>query len=246
MSLFSRLSAVSRRQKLEIFYNLCKPAKQSRALDVGGEAGTGHYTDIRFVDSYPWKEKLVVVNISQSALNRVQNRYPQVQLVCADARYLPFASRSFDVVHSNAVIEHVGDLRDQVQMGREIQRVGVSWFVATPNRWYPFEFHLRLPFVTWIPFHGYRLVGRIFWYNHVVGKYVVKLIKSPPLRLLSCRELATCLPGSMVLKLRITFAPESLIAVGGRISQDDLANLAGSTPAVKGTGKIYVRDRRDL
>jgi hypothetical protein len=37
-------------------------------------------------------------------------------------------------------------------MAAEIMRVGKKWFITTPNRWFPFEFHLRLPVVSWLPY----------------------------------------------------------------------------------------------
>ncbi len=58
---------------------------------------------------------------------------------------------SFDVVFSNAVIEHVGDRERQEALVREALRVGRRVFVTTPNRWFPIEVHTRLPFVHWLP-----------------------------------------------------------------------------------------------
>ena len=63
----------------------------------------------------------------------------------------PFDDGSFDVVFSNAVIEHVGDRERQGQLVREALRVGRRVFLTTPNRWFPVEVHTRLPFVHWLP-----------------------------------------------------------------------------------------------
>jgi ubiquinone/menaquinone biosynthesis C-methylase UbiE len=85
-----------------------------------------------------------------------------------DACDLPWADKYFDLVYSNAVIEHVGSFEIQKKVASEIMRVGKSWFVSTPNRWYPFEFHMRRPFVTWLPGDLYLKVGRLF--SHMLKK----------------------------------------------------------------------------
>jgi hypothetical protein len=104
-------------------------------------------------------------------------------------------------------------------MAAEIMRVGERWFVSTPNRWFPFEFHLRLPFVTWLPGNSYLRIGHILSYNHLRGKYMFGM-KREDLRLLSARELEECFPGSKIIKQRVTFMAETLIAVGGDMVED--------------------------
>lgn len=61
--------------------------------------------------------------------------------VQADGLALPFADRSFDLVVSNAVIEHVGQQREQAMFVEEHLRVGHSAVLTTPNRWFPIESH---------------------------------------------------------------------------------------------------------
>lgn len=66
-------------------------------------------------------------------------------------RTLPFPDASFDLVVSNHVIEHT---EDPVQHLREIRRVlkpdGIA-YLATPNRWWPWEVHTRLPLLHLLP-----------------------------------------------------------------------------------------------
>lgn len=69
--------------------------------------------------------------------------------VRCDGRALPFRSAAFDVVVSNAVIEHVGDEKDQRLFAAEHHRVGSSWAITTPNRRFPIEPHTRVLFRHW-------------------------------------------------------------------------------------------------
>lgn len=74
-----------------------------------------------------------------------------VTYVRADACYLPFADKRFDLVFSNAVIEHVGGIQEQSRFIREHVRVGRHWIVTTPNRWFPVEPHTHALFRHYSP-----------------------------------------------------------------------------------------------
>lgn len=71
--------------------------------------------------------------------------------VVADGRALPFPDRSFDLVFSNAVIEHVGGEVEQRQFVAEHARVGRTWALTTPNLWFPVESHTRVVLWHWFP-----------------------------------------------------------------------------------------------
>lgn len=71
-----------------------------------------------------------------------------------DGADLPFPAESFDVLISNHVIEHVGDLQAQRQHLQELRRVvrrDGSAYLAMPNRWMLIEPHYGLPFLSWLP-----------------------------------------------------------------------------------------------
>jgi len=68
MSLFVKLSYVSRKRKLELFYKIMKPTNQTKVLDVGAEINSQDDHALQLIDSYRWKSKVVAVNISPQCI----------------------------------------------------------------------------------------------------------------------------------------------------------------------------------
>ncbi len=231
MSLFTKLSYKSRLQKLKIFYDLIKPDENTKILDIGAEINPSGDRGLQLIDDYKWKSKLSATNLSSEHIEKIKNIYPEIDAEVGDACNLPYPDKSFDVVYCNAVIEHVGNPEKQRKMASEIMRVSKSWFVTTPNRWYPFEFHLRLPLVTWLPWHGYKWCGKIISYNHVHKRYVTGADKSN-LYLMSASDLKKCFPGSKIIKSKITFMAESLIVFGGEKTRDTVNELQSEPEAL--------------
>ena len=131
--------------------------------------------------------------------------YPRCHFAAFDGCTLPFPDKSFDLVFSNAVIEHILGAGRQEKFAREIMRVGRSWFVTTPNYWFPFESHYHLPFIQFLP------PGLQRPYNRAFGTHIAKG-RLEPLALLSARELQRLFPTSRIYKVRVTFWPETLVA----------------------------------
>ena len=170
MRLADAISLRSRRRKLALFLELMQPNRATTVLDVGvdevslGEAGgqSGCTTHNFLEERYPWPERLTALGLHDGV--RFRERYSRIAYVQGDACALPFPDGSFDVVHSNAVIEHVGGRDRQEEFVREALRVGRRVFLTTPNRWFPVELHTRLPVVHWLPD---ALAGRVY---DLVGK----------------------------------------------------------------------------
>ncbi len=151
--LVSRLTvatqAKSRAAKWDLYERLFPPSLGERVLDVGVSALDELPGENFFLDRYPYPEQLTAVGIDDLA--GLRDRHPGVTFVHADGRNLPFATGAFDVVHSNAVVEHVGPREEQARFIAELVRVGRSVFVTTPNRWFPIETHSRVPLAHWLP-----------------------------------------------------------------------------------------------
>ncbi len=140
--------------------------------------------------------------------------------MAGDGRLLPFPDRSFDLVFSNSVIEHVGDAASQEQFAREVARVGRAYWVQTPNRWFPVEQHLLTPLVHWLPKRWQRaLVPRWTVWSAMVRPspdrhrfYIEHYLEE--VRLLTSSDLKRLFPGARLIRERFCGLTKSLIASG--------------------------------
>ena len=197
MPLVDAISLRSRTRKLRLFLEELRPTADTTVLDVGADElgfgeGDGCGTLNFFEEHYPWPERVTALGLHDGAGFRA--RYPHIRYVQGDACALPFGDGEFDVVFSNAVIEHVGGRERQRLLVSEALRVGRRAFITTPNRLFPIEVHTRLPLVHWLPdalSHPlYRALGRGF---------------ATELRLLSPRSFAGLFPGRVrVVNLGLT------------------------------------------
>jgi ubiquinone/menaquinone biosynthesis C-methylase UbiE len=147
-----------RRARFELFMRLIDKNKPVSILDVGGtlpywkQLGDLYKSD---------RIKITVVNIDQEEAED-ENISVRNGNACDLAEY---PDNSFDVVHSNSVIEHVGQMVQMQQMAAEIRRLAPSYFVQTPNAGFPIEPHYKLPLVHWLPEHArvgvLRKLGRV-------------------------------------------------------------------------------------
>lgn len=198
-----KLSHQSRKKKFDLLSSVFQARAEDRVLDVGASGEV--FLRYTFEDVYPFPERIVAGGATLNEILSTRQFYSIPQYAVFDGCALPFPDQSFDLVFSNAVIEHIlGDGR-QAKFAQEIMRVGKSWFVTTPNFWYPFESHYHLPFIQFMP----RPLER--QYNRILGSHIPKG-EVQDLSLLAARDLRRLFPHSEIRKVRVTFWPETLVA----------------------------------
>lgn len=202
-SLLKDFSRKSRKKKFELFSSLFRPRPEDRILDVGASGQL--FTRYTFEDFYPYPHRIVAGGIDLTEVTNARAFYPGPRYVLFDGCALPFPDKSFALVFSNAVIEHIVGEGRQERFAHEIMRVGKSWFVTTPNRRFPLETHYLLPFIQFLPREAQRA------YNRLLGSAIPKG-EVLDLSLLSASKLLRLFPGSRVVKMRVTFWPETLLA----------------------------------
>lgn len=190
MSLASRLSAYNRDRKWRLFLRMVRPGPDTRVLDVGFNEREHSPVDNYIERRYPWPGNLTALGLHEAV--EFRQRYPEVRAVRYDGTVFPFEDRSFDVVWSNAVIEHVGDFDRQVWFVKEMARVGKTVFFSTPNRGFPIEIHSRLPLVHWLPKPVCDRILRRVGKGFAAGDYMHLLTKSALRRVLRAAGVKHC------------------------------------------------------
>jgi ubiquinone/menaquinone biosynthesis C-methylase UbiE len=94
-----------------------------------------------------------VTCLSNLNCKSLSKKYTNIKkFIQADARKNNLSRNSFDIVHSNATIEHVGSYKNQLSFVKECVRISKKYvFIQTPNRFFPIDFHTFLPFIHWLP-----------------------------------------------------------------------------------------------
>lgn len=126
-----------------------------------------------------------------------------------------FSDNSFDLVHSNSVVEHVGDWDRMKAFAHEVRRLAPKYFVQTPNFWFPIEPHFMCPFFHWLPeparVHLLLLRGLGHYRRAESVDSAVAAVQGA--RLLNRRMMASLFPDATIVTERVALLPKSLMAI---------------------------------
>lgn len=118
--------------------------------------------------------------------------------------YLPFDDTSFDIVISNHVIEHV-DLHALhiSEIARVLKPAGLC-YLATPNRYFPYEVHYKLPFWHWLPQKLFvaclKLSGKYSYPVKLLGYWNLKKLAKPYFTTTEYTDKIICQPEKFAFK----------------------------------------------
>jgi hypothetical protein len=201
-----------RAQRFRLFKSLVddilSKQKSCRILDIGG---TPEYWE-RFGNELDASR----VDISVLNLAARPETFPHVKVLVGDARKMgQFNDLSFDVIHSNSVIEHVGRWDDMASMAQEVRRLAPRYFVQTPYFWFPIEPHARFPLLHWMPESWrYRILMRRtcgFWQRREDVGSATRAIQSA--LLLDKQQMRFLFPDADVISEKFFGLTKSLIAI---------------------------------
>ncbi len=215
-------SSRSRAKRAQIFIENFLLTGNTIILDLGSENGQNinnvlARTEIKNTNVY-------IADIELEALEQGQKMFGYVPVHLPESGTLPFPDGYFDIVYCSSVIEHVTISKNQVwkitseqyfqekslqrqkKMAEEIDRVGKSYFVQTPYRYFPIESH------TWLPFLGFLPRKLLIPALKITNRFWVKKT-SPDWHLLTRRQMKELFPGAKVLEEKVWRLTKSIIAV---------------------------------
>ena len=216
-SLPVKIATYQRRRMYDLFLSALSVSPSDTIVDVGVTSDQT-YTSSNYVEAwYPHKDKITAVGIDDAEF--LETLYPGMTFVSADGLDLPFADREFDITHASAVLEHVGAFERQAAFIAECARVcRKGFFLTTPNRWFPIEFHTVLPLVHWLPKPMFRNLMRRTGRGFFADEANLNLMTASELR----RAAASALPdGAFEIAIKTASLggwPSNLLLIGRRRS----------------------------
>ena len=179
-----------RQRRMRKFLELVPVDRPVRILDLGGTAA--------YWRALPGLYDSPNVEITILNLGAEESHDRNLSVRSGDACSTGLPDMSFDIVHSNSVIEHVGDWPNIQAMAREVRRLAPTYFLQTPNYWFPFEPHYRKLFVQYLP---------------PPLKQAVTGDDPHRIRLLSARQMARLFPDARLWRERALGLTKSIVAI---------------------------------
>jgi len=143
-----RVATQSRRVKNKHFRSLYQGGP---VLDVGVQASGADHEGINlFLREFPFAPELYT-GLAIEDLSALAREHPGKHFVTYGGGRFPFADKTFEWAFSNAVVEHVGDERAQLEFVDEMLRVARRVFFTTPNKYFPIESHTNAVLLHWLP-----------------------------------------------------------------------------------------------
>ena len=207
--IFQTITFNARNQFFNLFIVNNKYSKYKSVIDIGSTPSIDKEQNIFFEKTI---DNQNVTCLSNQDCRKLKKKYKNIKnVIIGDARNTTLEKGSFDIVHSNATIEHVGSFENQVLFVREMLRISKeSIFIQTPNRFYPIDYHTILPFIHWLPKK----------YHRKILKFLKKDFNSKEsnLNLLTAKELKKIceilnIKKYKILKYKLLFLTSNLILI---------------------------------
>lgn len=146
-SLASRMRRRRSRHVRELIEMTFAEKGRCSIVDLGGRPEYWRMFDRAFLEAH--KVHITLVNLEPLSDFSADPMFGQAEGSACDLRQ--FADGAFDLVHSNSVVEHVGDWGNVEAFAREVRRLAPRYYVQTPYVFFPVEPHFSAIAFHWLP-----------------------------------------------------------------------------------------------
>lgn len=222
-----------RRRRFAIFRPMLEAALQEKeTIEIIDLGGTENYWNIArdFLTAHKGRIRITLVNLEPIEVTDHHLFHTVIGDAC-DPNLLN--GKSFDFVHSNSVIEHVGDWERIENFANNVLRLGKRHYVQTPNYWFPLEPHFRVPAFQWLPVsvRTWMLTkwNLGFYSREADWSSASEVINS--INLLNSRQMEQLFAGSDVRHEWLLGMPKSVLAMGESYKATHLMTIRHDPPA---------------
>jgi hypothetical protein len=199
-----------RRERMKLFLSLLgmPSSKPLHILDIGGTASYWRATEDLWK---PWPLRFTIVNLDVEPSD--DGRFA---IRAGNACSMPeYADNTFDLVHSNSVIEHVGHWAEMSAMASEVRRLAPSYYLQTPNFWFPIEPHYRTVGYQWLPesTRASILTKRKLGFRGPTKSFDAAMRDIQSVNLLTAAQMRELFPDAELRRERFFGLAKSLIAI---------------------------------
>lgn len=118
-------------------------------LDIGGTEAYWRIVPEDFFADF--RIRVTLLNLSPPTSPEPDERFIVRTGDAAGDLWSEIDPSAYHLLHSNSVIEHVGNWARMVRFAENIKAFSGDYFVQTPNFWFPIEPHFMTPFFHWLP-----------------------------------------------------------------------------------------------
>ena len=154
----------NREKILNIFFSEIDYNDEKTLLDVGTTANNDKNHNLILQKTLKNKN---ITCLSNQDISSLKKKYTNVKnFFIGDGCDNQFEDNTFDIIYSNATIEHVGSYNNQKLFISECVRVSKkNIFITTPNRYFFLDFHTKIPFIHFLPKKIHRKILNLLGYN---------------------------------------------------------------------------------
>jgi len=190
---------VMRKRRMSLFMSHMNVRKNATILDLGGQPMIWSSVNPRL--------NVTILNLPGIARQHFESHHNIVYVEGDACNVTGYEDHSFDIVFSNSVIEHVGDNEKQVEFAKEVMRLGESYWVQTPSKYFPIEAHCGMP-LWWLYPEALRQYFLTRWRRKLPAW--TEMVAGT--RVLGTSQLHTLFPNATVKTERLFGIPKSYVA----------------------------------